>query len=63
MPATADSVSRYLTDHADTLSVNTLKQRLAALAKWHNDQGFPDPTAKAPLVKPTQGHTAPASRR
>ena len=50
LPATADSVSRYLTDHADTLSVNTLKQRLAALAKWHNDQGFPDPT-KAPLVK------------
>jgi len=50
LPATADSISRYLTDHADTLSVNTLKQRLAALAKWHNDQGFPDPT-KAPLVK------------
>ena len=50
LPATADSVSRYLTDHADKLSVNTLKQRLAALAKWHNEQGFPDPT-KAPLVK------------
>lgn len=50
LPATADSISRYLTDHADTLSVNTLKQRLAALAKWHNEQGFPDPT-KAPLVK------------
>ena len=25
-------------------------QRLAALAQWHQDQGFPDPT-KAPLVK------------
>lgn len=50
LPATADSITRYLTDHADTLSVNTLKQRLAALAKWHTDQGFPDPT-KAPLVK------------
>ena len=50
LPATADSITRYLTDHADTLSVNTLKQRLAALARWHTDQGFPDPT-KAPLVK------------
>lgn len=50
LPATADSITRYLTDHADSLSINTLKQRLAALAKWHNDLGFPDPT-KAPLVK------------
>lgn len=29
---------------------STLKQRLAALAQWHIDQGFPDPT-KSPLVK------------
>ncbi len=50
LPATADSITRYLTDHADGLSVNTLQQRLAALAKWHTEQGFPDPT-KAPLVK------------
>ena len=50
LPATADSVSRYLADYADSLSVNTLKQRLAALGRWHTDQGFPDPT-KAPVVK------------
>lgn len=50
LPATADSITRYLTDHAETLSINTLKQRLAAIAKWHTEQGFPDPT-KAPLVK------------
>lgn len=50
LPATADAITRYLTDHADRLSVNTLKQRLAALAKWHTEQGFPDPT-KTPLVK------------
>ncbi len=50
LPATADSVTRYLIDHADTLTLNTLKQRLAALAQWHLEQGFPDPT-KAPLVK------------
>ena len=50
LPATADSVARYLVDHAESHAVNTLKQRLAALARWHHDQGFPDPT-KAPLVK------------
>jgi integrase len=50
LPATADSIARYLADHAGILAVNTLKQRLAALAQWHIDQGFPDPT-KAPLVK------------
>lgn len=50
LPATADSIARYLADHADTLALNTLKHRLAALAQWHNEQGFPDPT-KAPIVK------------
>ena len=50
LPTTADSVSRYLADHASTLSQSTLRVRLAALARWHQDQGFPDPT-KAPLVK------------
>lgn len=50
LPATADSIARYLVDHAETLSTNTLRQRLAALAQWHIDQGFPDPT-KAPLVR------------
>lgn len=50
LPATADSIARYLADHAETLAVSTLRQRLAALAQWHIDQGFPDPT-KAPIVK------------
>lgn len=50
LPATADSVARYLADHAESLSINTLRQRLAALSQWHIDQGFPDPT-KAPVVR------------
>lgn len=50
LPATADAIARYLVDHAGTLSINTLRQRLAALAQWHIDQGFPDPT-KAPVVR------------
>ncbi|NMY52272.1 MULTISPECIES: site-specific integrase [Pseudomonas] len=50
LPATSDSVVRYLVEHASVLSTNTLKLRLSALAQWHNSQGFPDPT-KAPLVR------------
>ncbi|WP_076591321.1 tyrosine-type recombinase/integrase [Herminiimonas arsenitoxidans] len=50
LPATANSVARYLADYAESLSANTLRQRLAALARWHTDQGFPDPT-KAPVVR------------
>lgn len=50
LPATADSVARYLAEHAGGLAINTLRQRLAALAQWHIDQGFPDPT-KAPVVR------------
>jgi hypothetical protein len=49
-PSTADAVSRYLADHAATLAINTLRQRLAALSRWHTDQGFADPT-KSPLVR------------
>ena len=42
--------SRYLVDYAESLAINTLRQRLAALAQWHIDQGFPDLT-KAPVVR------------
>ena len=50
LPATADNIALYLSENAETLSINTLKQRIAALAQWHIDQGFPDPT-KASIVK------------
>lgn len=50
LPATADNVANYLVAYAETLSLNTLRQRLAALAQWHISQGFPDPT-KSPLVR------------
>lgn len=52
LPATAESVARYLAAYAGQLALNTLKLRLSALAQWHNSQGFPDPT-KAPLVRQT----------
>ncbi|AXK68108.1 site-specific integrase [Burkholderia vietnamiensis] len=50
LPASADEIARYLADHAQSLSVNTLRARLAALAQWHQTQGFPDPT-KTPHVR------------
>nr|WP_290663407.1 hypothetical protein [Aquabacterium sp.] len=50
LPSTSDAVARYLADHANNLSINTLRQRLAALSRWHADQGFADPT-KSPLVR------------
>lgn len=50
LPATADSVAHYLADHAGRLATNTLKQRLAALAQWHTEHGFADPT-RAPVVR------------
>lgn len=52
LPATIDTVARYLVAHANTLSTNTLRQRLAALSQWHQAHGFADPT-RAPLIKQT----------
>ena len=50
LPATGDSIVRYLADYADQHAISTLKQRLAALAQWHITQGFADPT-KTPMVR------------
>ncbi|MYM73890.1 tyrosine-type recombinase/integrase [Duganella sp. FT134W] len=50
LPASADAVAQYLVGYAGVLATSTLTQRLAALAQWHLDQGFPDPT-KVPLVR------------
>lgn len=50
LPATANNIAEYLADYAKILAFNTLKQRTAALAQWHIEQGFPDPT-KSSLVK------------
>ena len=55
LPATVDSVSRYLAEHAESLSLNTLRRRLAALSRWHQDQGFPDPTKSATIRQVLKG--------
>jgi len=50
LPAIPDSLARYLVDYAEQHSIHTLRQRLAALAQWHHEHGFPDPS-KSPLVR------------
>lgn len=50
LPATPNTIAQYLVNYADSLAMNTLKQRLSAIAQWHQEQGFPDPT-KAPMVR------------
>jgi len=66
LPSTADAMARYLADHAATLAINTLRQRLAALSRWHTDQGFPDPTKSALVRQVLKGiravHSVPEKR-
>lgn len=50
LPATSDSVARYIAAFAPVHALSTLRQRLAALARWHADHGFADPT-RAPIVR------------
>lgn len=52
LPASTDSVLRYLHTFAPTLNPNTLARRLIAIKHWHEYQGFSDPTY-SPLVAKT----------
>lgn len=55
LPATTQSVTNYLVAHATSLSINTLRQRLAALSHWHQTHGFSDPTAAAVVKRTLKG--------
>lgn len=44
LPASIDTLAKYLAEHGGVLSLNTLRHRLAALSRWHQEHGFPDPT-------------------
>jgi hypothetical protein len=50
LQASSEVVAIYLTQHAGTLSNNTLRRRLAALSRWRCDHGFADPM-KDPLIR------------
>jgi integrase len=50
LPTTTDTVARYLVEHATKYRLSTLRLHIAALSRWHADNGFADPT-RGPLVK------------
>lgn len=47
LPASSESVVRYLTHYGGQLTCATLRVHLAALARWHLQLGFADPTKSA----------------
>lgn len=57
LPASVESISRYLQDFAKTLNSRTLSRRLTALKHWHTYQGFSDPTQHPAIVKTMSGIT------
>lgn len=50
LPASPQVVARYLAENAGKFAPNTLRHRLAAIANWHVQQGFVDPT-RAQIVR------------
>ncbi len=55
LPTNESTLVRYLMAFADSLNVRTLSLRLTALAQWHKQQNFPDPTSTATVRKTLQG--------
>src|SRR5690606_22135846 len=49
VPASVESVARYLADRASRLCPATLARRLAGIGSAHAVAGYPDPT-RSPLV-------------
>lgn len=63
LPATSEAVATYLAQFAESLSINTLRARLAGLSRWHRDHGFADPTKSTLVSQVLKGirtvHNAP----
>ncbi len=57
LPATTETILRYLHHFAPTLKPSTLARRLIALKHWHEYQGFPDPTHSPWVTKTMSGIT------
>lgn len=55
LPATPDAIAAYLAQFAESLSISTLKVRLAGLANWHKDHGFTDPTRSPQVLRVLKG--------
>lgn len=57
LPASSESIVKYLQAFADKLNPRTLSRRLTALKNWHIYQGFLDPTTHPAIVKTIAGIT------
>lgn len=55
LPATSESVVRYLAESAESLTISTLRAHLAALSRWHIRQGFLDPTKDSQVREMLRG--------
>ncbi|HDS1776883.1 TPA: site-specific integrase [Pseudomonas putida] len=55
LPASSVSVVRYLAAFGAQLSASTLRTHLAALAQWHQQRGFVDPTKTAQVRDTLRG--------
>lgn len=55
LPATADSILRYLQTFATTLNPRTLSRRITALKNWHVYHELPDPTQHPAISKTLSG--------
>ena len=55
LPASSQTLIRYLLDHAKTLSTRTLQRRLVAIKQFHLYQGFADPTGHPAVQKTMSG--------
>lgn len=52
LPATTETILRYLHAFAESLNPSTLSRHVTALKQWHRYQHFPDPT-EAPVIRKT----------
>ncbi|WP_112663431.1 site-specific integrase [Microvirga flavescens] len=43
VPSSAETIARYLSVHAERLSIATLARRLVSISKAHTSRGFPNP--------------------
>lgn len=57
LPASSESIVKYLQAFAETLNPRTLSRRLTALKNWHIYQGFLDPTQHPIIIKTLAGIT------
>ena len=55
LPATPQTIKRYILAYKDTLAPGTIRSRLSMIAGWHSDRSFPDPTKSVDIKAMMKG--------